>query len=153
MIKLLQKDLKEYRRIQWEKQKGICPICKTYMEFEDSVLDHDHVTGHCRKALCNACNQLEGKFVKAFKRFLGYKDIIKPRDWLCNLVQYYRYNYLNNPIHPTELTDNEKELKAINKKLKGLKRPSTVLEYKERAKELRKLIKAEREQNSWRQDA
>ena len=152
MKKLLNKDLKEYRKLQWEKQKGICPICRSTISFEESVLDHDHTSGHCRRVLCNACNQIEGKIIKAFKRFIGYKNIITPKDLLINLVEYYRRDYSNNPIHPTELTDLEKELKSVNKKLKSLKRPSTVLQYKERAKELRKLIKLEREQNSWRLD-
>ena len=150
--KLLQKDLKLYREIQWEKQSGICPICNTYIEKEDAVLDHSHVTGHCRTVLHRNCNQLEGKIVTSFKRFLGYKDEIDIFTILKNLITYLKKDYSNNPIHPTELTELEKELKSINKRLKSLKRESVVLEYKKRAKELRKLIKEERELNSWRND-
>ena len=44
---------------------------------------------------------------------------------------------------------NPQEFKKVTKRLKTLKRESVVLEYRERAKELRRLIKEEREKNSW----
>ena len=147
-MKLLQKDLKEYRRLQWLKQDKICPICETEITEEDVVLDHDHSTGLCRNVLHRACNSSEGKIFNVYKRYISGKGI-SFENFIDNLMDYLKQDYSENPIHPTELTPNERELKFVNKRLKTLKRESVVLEYKERAKTLRKLIKEEREKNSW----
>lgn len=149
-MKLLSKDLKRYRDLQLKKQKGICPICGLYIEPKDAVLDHCHDSGHCRMVLHNGCNQYEGRVKKAFSRCIGFQKGLVRDMVLKNLLKYILSDFSKNPIHPTELTEHERELKRINKRIKGLKRESSVLQYKHRATELRKLIKEEREKNSWK---
>lgn len=151
-MKLLSKDLAKYRKLQWENQNGICPICELYIPLEEAALDHDHELGNCRQVLHLGCNRYEGIIKKAFTRSIGNKKGVSPNKTLKNLVEYLLEDYTSNPIHPTELTAYEKELKSINKRLKSLKRESVVLQYKERAKELRKLIKEDREKYSWKID-
>jgi len=148
-MKLLQKDLEAYRRKQYEKQNAICPLCGTHMEWEEAVLDHDHDEGNCRMVLHRNCNTVEGKMKKSFIRYVSAKGILLS-DFIVKLSEYLGGDYSNNPIHPTELTPDEKELKAINKKLKTLKQETAIARNKARAKELRKLIKEERQANSWK---
>ncbi|NNK81912.1 MAG: hypothetical protein HKO92_02190 [Flavobacteriaceae bacterium] len=148
MKKLLSKDLKKYRDLQWKKQKGICPICEIYIEKEDIVLDHDHGDGNCRQVLHRSCNSFEGKIKKDYTRYVSGKGISFVNA-LQNTVKYLLKDYSKNPIHPTELTELEKELKQVNKRIKSLQRESVIIQYKERAKELRSLIKEERKKNSW----
>lgn len=150
-MKLKSSDLAKYRKLQWEAQGKICPLCETEIPLEDVVLDHDHDSGHCRRSLHRACNTAEGKIKKDFIRYISGKGLDFKRA-LENLLNYLKEDYTQNPIHPTELTPLEKELKFTNKRLKTLKRESSVVQYKARAKELRLLIKAEREQNSWREE-
>jgi hypothetical protein len=149
MKKLLSKDLSEYRELQWEKQNKMCPICDSLIDREDMVLDHDHEDGNCRRVLHRSCNTAEGKIKKSYTRYVSGKGISFLK-FLKNMVKYLETDYKENPIHPTELTENEKKLKSINKKLKSLKRESTIAEYKEQAKNLRVEIKKEREESSWK---
>jgi hypothetical protein len=41
--------------VMYEKQQGLCPICKK--GFRELVVDHCHLTGRIRALLCNSCNK------------------------------------------------------------------------------------------------
>jgi len=147
--KLLNKDIKLYRELQWEKQDGVCPICNLEIPLDEAVLDHSHDSGHCRRVLHKGCNSYEGKIKNAFSRYIGFKNCVTIETVLQNLINYLKNDYSENPIHPTELTKSEKELKRVNKKRKTLTRKSTIKKYEQKAKLLRQQIKEERNQNSW----
>lgn len=147
--KLLSAHLSLYRNVELTNQNSICPLCGHHIKEEDAVLDHDHESGHCRRVLHRSCNTVEGKIKNAYKRYVSGKGDVSFTEFLDNLSNYLKDDYSNNPIHPTELTPLEAELKDTNKKLKKVKQPSIVQKYKDYAKELRQKIKEERKLSSW----
>ena len=98
-------------------QGGICPLCLTGILPKEAALDHDHNTGHVRCVLHKSCNSAEGRIVSWAKRSRA-KD---PYFFLKNLYDLHRKDYSSNPIHPTHLTDNEKEIKKLRKRQRKLK--------------------------------
>jgi hypothetical protein len=44
-------------------QEGKCAICCTYIDLEDSAIDHNHDTGEFRGILCKLCNRGLGMFM------------------------------------------------------------------------------------------
>ena len=150
-MKLLNKDLANYRHKLWIEQNRICPLCLTELDLKDAVLDHDHNSGHCRQVLHRNCNVSEGKIKKDYIRYVSNKKV-SLIDFLFNLYSYLRLDYSKKPIHPTELTELEKKLKSENKRLKGLKTTPFIIQCKENIKEIKKLIKEERKMNSWRNE-
>ena len=148
-LKVKTSDLKKYRELKLKEQNGLCGLCGLPLTLKDSVVDHDHSTGKIRKILHIGCNGFEGRVKGAFKRYIGESKGILLPEFILNLHKYLNTDYTNNPIHPTELTPEEKELKLINKKLKKLKQERAILKNKERAKQLRKIIKEDREKNKW----
>lgn len=50
----------EQKKEMWLKQNKKCLICKKNIEWEDSRLDHDHVSRKVRGILCDDCNLLLG---------------------------------------------------------------------------------------------
>jgi hypothetical protein len=59
--------VEEYQKL-WEKQKGLCYICKQPERIKDRTgklrqylsVDHDHATGKIRSLLCHHCNATLG---------------------------------------------------------------------------------------------
>lgn len=125
------KDLKEIRRIAYEKQKGICPLLQKQIPIEDMVVDHSHRgnsknlgtndAGLIRGIIQRQANVLEGKLTNSFIRFGLHKQDITLPEFLRNLA-----NYLENPplikfaiLHPTE---KEKPLKLSKNCFKQLQK-------------------------------
>lgn len=87
------------------KQAYRCPICKNTLAGKVPALDHCHITGNIRAALCGTCNTSEGK-VRYGARYRAPRDHLIWHDdiqWLRNLADYLEY-HKNNPsglIHPT----------------------------------------------------
>lgn len=55
----------EYFNTTWERQKGLCAICRIDLHTVargQCHADHDHVTGHTRGILCAHCNWGLGHF-------------------------------------------------------------------------------------------
>lgn len=70
------------------KQGGKCPICQIDLrriEERNVCIDHCHITGVIRGALCRNCNGLEGRISAIAKR--GKKDLTVLK-WLRNVVEY-----------------------------------------------------------------
>ena len=134
MPKLKQKEIADVRDKYLDDQGGICPICGMVIE-EDPVLDHDHSTGHVRSTLHRECNSIEGKFANWFKSFGKGKD---PETVLLGIIQYWKKDYTNNPLHPKHLTDKDKELRKLRRRLKLAKRKETKERLRNEIKELRK---------------
>lgn len=73
-------------------QGGVCPLCLNELEFTTKgavVVDHDHVTGEIRGALCRSCNAGEGKAFNAVGRWIvGKMDYDKVIPALRRLADY-----------------------------------------------------------------
>ena len=139
-MRLKPKDLKQHRLDVLEKQKGICPLCKTTILPEEAALDHDHDEGYVRQVLHRACNQAEGR-IKSWtnrSRFQGDHKV-----FLKNLLEYIDTDYSDNFEHPGHLTKKCKKFKALNKdvQIEKLRKLNVVLEGKETKKQLTKLYR------------
>lgn len=115
-VQIKGEELRELRHKQWTEQKGICPILKQAIRFEDSVFDHKHITrkeiedgkigeegkGLLRGVLHDQANVMEGKIARLYKRY-GLNKFIDLPGLLRNIA-----SYLENPpmpqkyIHPSE---------------------------------------------------
>ena len=109
-------------------QGGLCPLCGAAMgkaaSKKNPALDHDHITGIIRDALCINCNGLEGKIWNLLRRMKrgGAREV------LVNLQAYYE-RHDKRPhgevIHPTHKTEAEKRLlknkRARDKRAKAKK--------------------------------
>ena len=131
--KLRTQEVQGYRLQQLKQQKGLCPLCGTPITPDQAVLDHDHETGHVRRVLHRQCNSIEGRVLNWLKR--SGKDIT-PKEFLERILVYWSDDYTQNKLHPTHLTQQEKEIKRLNKKLRTVKRHSTKQKYRQLIKEL-----------------
>lgn len=114
MTKLKHKELADFRTNLWVEQRGICPLCNNAIFLNEAVLDHDHKTGHVRAVLHRGCNQAEGR-VKTYAGRVTGGDAVQ---FLQSVLQYWDSDFTENPIHPTHVTDDEKRIKELKKKLK-----------------------------------
>lgn len=106
--RLKQREIKEWRDKLYEQQRGICPICGTGLQHEDSVLDHCHSSGHIRGTLHRSCNALLGKIENNYKRIgVSFSMLagISP-----SVASYISSSYKENPYHPSHRTAEEKRL-------------------------------------------
>ena len=105
-------ELAVLRKKQWNKQKERCPIFDTKIPYSDAVMDHKHRIGKdpigknggglLRGVLHKQANVLEGKILKAFKRFGGHNFIDLP-SFLRNLAKYLE----TPPMKPLYIHPNE----------------------------------------------
>lgn len=94
-------------------QGGRCPLCLEPLDFAAKngvCLDHDHVTGFVRGALCRKCNSMEGKVFGAIGRWcVGKMEYALVIPALRRLA-----DYLEQPpqpfLYPTFKTEDEKRL-------------------------------------------
>ena len=115
--------LKKFRKEQYYKQGGICPILKKWIPFEDSVVDHLHGrkcdeagkdNAHMVRGIVhNGANAAEGTILSIFKRRGLEKQITLP-EYLRNLA-----DYIENPplfgsgyVHPA----GKPKIKTIGKR-------------------------------------
>lgn len=122
-MRLKKHEIKTHRNKLLRQQKGICPLCKTEILEHEATLDHDHVSGHCRKVLHRSCNQVEGRILSWIKRSRISKD--QELLFLKNLVRYWSINFTNEPLHPNHLTEKETKIKGLRKKMRRVKRRRT----------------------------
>ncbi|MCW8887957.1 MAG: endonuclease domain-containing protein [Gammaproteobacteria bacterium] len=119
-MRLKQSEIKQYREALLKEQKYKCPLCNTRILKSEATLDHDHETGKIRQVLHRSCNQSEGRILSWANRSRG-KD---PKEFVRNLVKYWEVEYSGNPDHPQHLSESERELAALKRKLKRLKSPA-----------------------------
>lgn len=110
MIQIYQKDLKEFRKSQWLKQKKKCAVTKKPLAFEESVVDHKHISrkeevgddgkGMIRGVLHFKVNSLEGKIANAYKRY-GLNKIAPLPEILRGLANYLENPPIKDCIHPS----------------------------------------------------
>jgi len=132
LTQLKQSQLKEFRREQHKKQKGVCPLLEKKVPFEQTVVDHRHKLkaeeasldgkGLIRGVIDFRANALEGKITNNWKRYFGADESKHP----ISLPEYLRNlaDYLENPpldhlklIHPKE-ESREKFKKSDYNKIK-----------------------------------
>ena len=69
----------------WEKQHGLCAICRVSMtrtagKSDSAHIDHDHITGAVRDLLCQSCNHAVGHV----------KEKIEIAEQLVNYLSKYK---------------------------------------------------------------
>lgn len=122
--------LRDFRKEQYDKQGGICPILKKHVPFEDTVVDHLHGKKNdlagvnnahmVRGIIHNGCNAADGAMLSIYKR-RGLAKIISFPEYLRNLA-----DYLDNPpligtgyVHPhgkpKRATIGKREFNRLNK--------------------------------------
>jgi len=114
-------EFKELRYEQWIEQKGICPILKRVILFQESVFDHKHKTksekigedgkGLLRGVIHFQANVIEGKIARLYKRYGLDKFILLP-ELLRNIADYIE----NPPMKPEYIHPNEREFKKLGKR-------------------------------------
>ena len=134
MLKIKASELKEYRLDLLRRQKYICPICTRRIEEHQAVLDHDHINGNCRAVLHRECNAMEGKLHNWYRRFGKDVDLTT---FLRGLIQYLQRDFSANPLHPTHRTPQDKEVRALRRRLKAAKTKGTQDKLKQMIKEIK----------------
>lgn len=100
VIKLKHAEIKPYRDKLVKSNPVCCLCCKPYEGAKKPVLDHSHVTGLVRDAICSNCNSMLGKCENAAIRAAGKVNLLQ---WLNNMISYVTY-HSENPssyMHPT----------------------------------------------------
>ena len=115
MSKLKQSELAKFREELLKEQHGLCGMCGLPIE-SDAVLDHDHVTGHCRAVTHRTCNAVEGKLTNWLRRYNVPRE-----EFLTGLLRYYLKDYSSMPLHPKHKTSTEIQISKLRKRMKTLK--------------------------------
>lgn len=129
-MKLAYKDIQEYRYRAWRSNPK-CPLCSKRILKRDAVLDHCHDTGHIRGVLHRNCNSIEGRILQWARR-----SGIGRVEFLYSLLDYWDWDYSDNPIHPTHLTPKEKEIKRLRKLVKKCKTAKAKERHRETIRKL-----------------
>lgn len=118
---LIGKQLIEEKHRLFKLQNGICPLCHRALndDVQSNHLDHDHSlfgekAGKCRGLLCVYCNALEGQIKHKFNSSGLASRGVDPNEWLISLVEYYKTDLSNNPIHPKFVADMTKHFSKQN---------------------------------------
>ena len=123
--KLKSSDLAAHRTRTLEAQGGMDPI--TGLAILDPVLDHSHVSGHCRAVLDRRTNAWEGSVVNGFRRRGMQKMGADLPACLRALADYLEAEWSANPMHPTHKSEDERResrnRKARLKRRKAKKAP------------------------------
>lgn len=108
MMKLTQSLVPVVRRKMLAEQGNTCLLCREYVEPAQAVLDHDHITGHCRGVLHRGCNAMLGHLENNRARHL-LKDDDKFATFLGNIMGYINADYSGQPLHNTHKNAAEKK--------------------------------------------
>lgn len=122
MIQIKPKNLKEFRKKQWQTQKRKCAVTGLSLPFEESVVDHCHKTkaeeagidgkGLIRGVIHRNVNQLEGKILSTYKRY-GLNKIAPLPFILRQLADYLEHPPTCEYLHPSCIPKVKK--KKLNK--------------------------------------
>lgn len=105
----------EFRRQKYAENKGRCPITGLAVPFNETVVDHDHRSQHCRDALHRQSNSFEGLVWNAFRRCIEWQDkSLSFPQVLRNLANYIEKDYSSNPYHPGWIKRCDADFTALN---------------------------------------
>ena len=97
------------------RQSGGCPLCeRSFGTRVIACLDHDHVTGLIRGALCKNCNGIEGKIKNLVVRG---RAGLSSSQFLSNIAKYWEYYSIDRTglLHPIHLDEEQKRVKRNTK--------------------------------------
>lgn len=101
-------------------QNGICPLCMNPLEFSTKgavVVDHDHVTGEIRGALCRSCNAGEGKVFNAVGRWVvGKMDYALVIPALRRLADYLENSHSGLMYYNHKTEGDKRAVRAAREK-------------------------------------
>lgn len=120
--RITKKDYPSVKQALFEKQNGVCALCKRPLdgELNEHHLDHDHALsgnneGRIRGLLCNLCNGLEGIVKHKFNRSGLVSREVDYIQWLRNLTDYLDTDYSENKIHDKFIPDKVKWFTRLTK--------------------------------------
>lgn len=106
----------------YEKQNGVCALCKRPLDgdLNQHHLDHDHElhgdsAGRVRGLLCSLCNATEGIVKHKFNRSGLVSGGVDYVAWLRSLANYVDTDYTDNPIHDKFIPDKTKWFSRLTK--------------------------------------
>lgn len=135
-MRLKVKEKKEFREKLLKDQNRICPLCLTEILVGEDTLDHCHETGRVRRVLHRSCNQVEGRILSWIRRSRSTDH----QQFLEQLVQYWRTDYSEMPLHPSHQSEIEKKISRLRKRMKTLKRERTKQKYRDRINALKEQV-------------
>ncbi|HCG5956058.1 TPA: hypothetical protein NJ081_004578 [Vibrio parahaemolyticus] len=110
-MKVLQsKHTNAFRAKLSAQQQYKCPLCNQPITADDSHLDHDHTTGHCRAALCPRCNRVLG-VIETWQKIIR----MSLPEWLTRIVKYLTTDYSDMPIYASHPQDMTKRFSRLSK--------------------------------------
>lgn len=117
---LIGKQYIEEKHRLFKLQNGVCPLCQRELnpDIVSNHLDHDHTlfgenAGKCRSLLCVYCNSLEGQIKHKFVSSGLHSRGVEIHEWLETLVEYYKRDISQNPIHPVFVGDMTKHFSRL----------------------------------------
>ena len=120
--RITKKDYPSVKQALFEKQNGVCALCKRPLEGEldKHHLDHDHAlsgnnAGRVRGLLCNLCNGTEGNVKHKFNRSGLVSRDVDYIQWLRNLADYLERDYSENKLHDKFIPDKVKWFVRLTK--------------------------------------
>lgn len=134
-MRLKTTEVRAYRKKLLKTQGGVCALCHTDIKPANDTLDHCHVTGHVRRVLCRNCNQVEGRVLSWIR-----KVYCTPQEFIANLAMYWADDYTRNPFHPNHLSDTEKHISKLRKRMKKLKTERGRQKYRDKINELKETL-------------
>lgn len=102
-------------------QGNLCLLCREPVEASQAVLDHDHITGHCRGVLHRGCNAMLGHLENNRARHL-LTDPAKFARFLANITGYINADYSHQPLHSTHKNAAEKKAASYERARKKIVR-------------------------------
>ncbi len=111
------KDISMFRESMLIDQDYMCMISGLPLTKDNSVCDHDHVSGRVRGILENSTNALEGMFLSKFNKLkMAERYGLNFPDFLINMGEYLKQDNSHNTYHVSYMTDLRNYIKRLTRK-------------------------------------
>lgn len=131
-MRLKPKEVRAYRQKLLIKQGGLCGLCAKKVPKGQDTLDHCHTSGRVRSVLHRNCNSIEGR-IKHWVNRSG----CDPISFLQAIVDHWQGDYEHLPYHPNHLSDSEKEIRKLKRRMHKLKTERGKQRYADRIAKLK----------------